>query len=151
MQRINASTCSNFLIGLKWFKIGQIGYNATNGQWGSDVLFINGGNATFIVPSCVASGQYLLRAEAIGKKSGYIFLMWMITKRLSYRSTAICNLVPRCSVLRKPYLLSHKRNLFNAFLQQMSCAQISVTGSSSPKTPATVSFPGAYTRKTLFI
>lgn len=66
-------TRSNLVIGLKWFKIGQIGYNATNGQWGSDVLFINGGNATFTVPSCIVSGQYLFRAEAIGRKHLNIF------------------------------------------------------------------------------
>ncbi|PPQ67980.1 hypothetical protein CVT25_000460 [Psilocybe cyanescens] len=100
------SATQSTVTGLKWFKIGQIGYNATNGQWGSDVLFINGGNATFTVPSCIVSGQYLFRAEAIALQSA-----------TSYPGAQF----------------------------YMSCAQISVTGSSSPKTPATVSFPGAYT------
>lgn len=35
-------------------------------QWGSDRLFINGGNATFTIPSCIQDGQYLLRVEDIG-------------------------------------------------------------------------------------
>lgn len=54
---------------LKWFKIWQDGYDSTTHQWGSDVLFLNGGNATFTIPACLASGNYLLRAEAIGKCS----------------------------------------------------------------------------------
>uniref|UniRef100_A0A8H8CH46 AA9 family lytic polysaccharide monooxygenase n=1 Tax=Psilocybe cubensis TaxID=181762 RepID=A0A8H8CH46_PSICU len=100
------SATQSTVTGLKWFKIGQIGYNATTGQWGSDVLFVNGGNATFTVPTCIASGQYLFRAEAIALQAA-----------TSYPGAQF----------------------------YMSCAQISVTGSSSPKTPATVSFPGAYT------
>ncbi|GLB38358.1 putative glycosyl hydrolase family 61 [Lyophyllum shimeji] len=48
-----------------WFKIFESGYDTTTRQWGSDKLFINGGNATFTIPSCLKAGQYLLRAEAI--------------------------------------------------------------------------------------
>ncbi|KAI0056094.1 glycoside hydrolase family 61 protein G [Artomyces pyxidatus] len=51
--------------GLKWFKIWQDGFTVPGYQWGSDRLFINGGNATFTIPSCIASGQYLLRVEDI--------------------------------------------------------------------------------------
>ncbi|KAH9924283.1 glycoside hydrolase, partial [Epithele typhae] len=38
-------------------------------QWGSDVLFINGGYLNVTIPSCVKSGQYLFRAEAISLSS----------------------------------------------------------------------------------
>jgi len=55
--------------GLDWFKIFQSGYDTSTGQWGSDKLFINGGNMTFTIPSCVQPGQYLLRAEAIALQS----------------------------------------------------------------------------------
>nr|6RS6_A Chain A, AA9 [Panus similis]6RS9_A Chain A, AA9 [Panus similis] len=51
--------------GLKWFKIWQDGYTPATRQWGSDKLFINGGNATFTIPSCLQAGQYLLRVESI--------------------------------------------------------------------------------------
>jgi len=51
--------------GLSWFKIWQDGYSTTTHQWGSDHLFLNGGNATFTIPSCLLNGQYLLRVEAI--------------------------------------------------------------------------------------
>ncbi|KAF8914867.1 glycoside hydrolase [Mucidula mucida] len=51
--------------GLEWFKIFEDGYTPANRQWASDRLFLNGGNATFTIPSCLASGDYLLRAESI--------------------------------------------------------------------------------------
>ncbi|KAJ6559066.1 glycosyl hydrolase family 61-domain-containing protein [Mycena vulgaris] len=51
---------------LNWFKIGQSGLNPTTHQWGSDLLFINKGNTTFTIPSCLSSGDYLLRVEYIG-------------------------------------------------------------------------------------
>ncbi|KAI0076303.1 hypothetical protein K474DRAFT_1270852 [Panus rudis PR-1116 ss-1] len=51
--------------GLKWFKIWEDGYTAATRQWASDRLFINKGNATFTIPSCLLAGQYLLRVESI--------------------------------------------------------------------------------------
>ncbi|KAJ7442677.1 glycoside hydrolase family 61 protein G [Mycena latifolia] len=51
---------------LNWFKIWENGFNPTTHQWGSDLLFINKGNATFTIPSCLSSGDYLLRVEYIG-------------------------------------------------------------------------------------
>lgn len=69
--------------GLKWFKvrsqdyefhvhritylsqIWQDGLNPTTHQWGSDILFTDGGFANFTIPTCIESGQYLLRVEAI--------------------------------------------------------------------------------------
>ncbi|KAJ6559069.1 glycoside hydrolase [Mycena vulgaris] len=54
------------IAGLNWFKIGQSGLNPTTHQWGSDLLFINKGNTTFTIPSCLSSGDYLLRVEYIG-------------------------------------------------------------------------------------
>jgi len=59
------SATQSTVTGLKWFKIFEDGYDATTGQWGSDKLFIAKGNLTFNLPSCISSGQYLLRAESI--------------------------------------------------------------------------------------
>ncbi|KAF7298907.1 Glycoside hydrolase family 61 protein [Mycena indigotica] len=52
--------------GLKWFKIWQSGLNSETGQWASDALYVNKGNVTFPVPSCLPNGDYLLRVEYIG-------------------------------------------------------------------------------------
>ncbi|KAK0201881.1 glycosyl hydrolase family 61-domain-containing protein [Desarmillaria ectypa] len=92
--------------GLKWFKIWQDGYDPVTRQWGSDHLFINGGNATFTIPSCLASGNYLLRAESVNLLSASFY--------------------PGAQFF-------------------MSCAQLSISGSTAFASPATVSFPGAYT------
>ncbi|KAF9485912.1 hypothetical protein BDN70DRAFT_823268 [Pholiota conissans] len=100
------SATQTTVTGLQWFKIGQNGLNPTTHQWGSDLLFANGGNATFTVPSCLESGQYLFRAEAIALQNA-----------ASYPGAQF----------------------------YMSCAQLSISGPTSFKTPATVSFPGAYT------
>ncbi|MBH0005038.1 glycoside hydrolase family 61 protein, partial [Pseudoalteromonas sp. SWYJZ12] len=62
------SATQSSVTGLKWFKIFESGLSAAH-QWGSDVLFINKGNATFTIPPCIKAGQYLLRAEAIALQS----------------------------------------------------------------------------------
>ncbi|CAE6460929.1 unnamed protein product [Rhizoctonia solani] len=50
--------------GLKWFKIAEDGLDS-NGQWGVNRLINNGGKATAVVPKCIPSGHYFLRAEII--------------------------------------------------------------------------------------
>ncbi|TFY83106.1 hypothetical protein EWM64_g910 [Hericium alpestre] len=90
--------------GLQWFKIWEDGLSAS-GQWASDRLFINNGSATFTIPSCIQSGQYLLRVEDIALQDAS-----------SYPGAQFF----------------------------MSCAQIEVS-SGGTDSPATVSFPGAYT------
>ncbi|KAI0632030.1 glycosyl hydrolase family 61-domain-containing protein [Trametes polyzona] len=47
--------------GLQWFKIFEDGLNPQNHQWGSDHLFNSGGFANVTIPSCIPSGDYLLR------------------------------------------------------------------------------------------
>ncbi|KAL4251818.1 Lytic polysaccharide monooxygenase AA9 [Abortiporus biennis] len=91
--------------GLKWFKIWQDGYTVANTQWASDRLYINGGNATFTIPSCIEAGQYLLRVESIS-----------LLEATEYPGAQFF----------------------------LSCGQINVTGGGNAS-PATVSFPGAYT------
>ncbi|KAJ3561749.1 hypothetical protein NP233_g10004 [Leucocoprinus birnbaumii] len=49
--------------GLQWFKIYHDGYDG--GTWAVDKLISNKGKVTFGIPSCIASGQYLLRVELI--------------------------------------------------------------------------------------
>ncbi|KAL1642767.1 hypothetical protein SLS58_005271 [Diplodia intermedia] len=63
----NAATASPD--GLEWFKIYEEGLS--NGQWGVDTLLKNNGWATFVIPSCVASGQYLMRVEVIALHGAY--------------------------------------------------------------------------------
>ncbi|KAJ0118028.1 glycosylhydrolase family 61-1 [Diaporthe amygdali] len=50
-------------VGSGWFKIQQDGYNA--GAWGTSKVINNGGIHAISIPSCIAPGQYLLRAEMI--------------------------------------------------------------------------------------
>ncbi|GME35968.1 Glycoside hydrolase family 61 [Neofusicoccum parvum] len=63
----NAATASPS--GQKWFKIYEEGLNG--GKWGVDTLLQNDGWATFTMPSCVASGQYLMRVEVIALHGAY--------------------------------------------------------------------------------
>ncbi|KAF4545678.1 Glycoside hydrolase family 61 [Lasiodiplodia theobromae] len=55
--------------GLEWFKIYEEGLSS--GHWGVDTLLENDGWATFTMPSCVASGQYLMRVEVIALHGAY--------------------------------------------------------------------------------
>ncbi|KAF2650497.1 lytic polysaccharide monooxygenase [Lophiostoma macrostomum CBS 122681] len=58
----NALTAT--VTGLKWFKIFEDGMDSS-GKWGVTRLYNNKGKLDFTFPSCVPSGQYLLRAEII--------------------------------------------------------------------------------------
>ena len=53
-----------------WFKISEAGYNAATGKWAVDDLIANKGIQNIQIPSCIANGQYLLRAELIALHSG---------------------------------------------------------------------------------
>jgi cellulase len=62
----NAATASPS--GLKWFKVSEDGLDAS-GQWGVDRLINNNGWVDFNLPTCIAPGDYLLRAEIIALHS----------------------------------------------------------------------------------
>ncbi|CAE6458901.1 unnamed protein product [Rhizoctonia solani] len=53
------------MTGLKWFKIAEDGLDA-NGKWGVNRFIESGGKASAVIPKCIPSGHYLLRAEIIG-------------------------------------------------------------------------------------
>ncbi|KAG9192143.1 lytic cellulose monooxygenase (C1-hydroxylating) [Alternaria panax] len=54
--------------GLQWFKVSEDGLDSS-GNWGVDRMINNGGWTEMTMPSCVAPGQYLLRAEMIALHS----------------------------------------------------------------------------------
>ncbi|KAF2707432.1 lytic polysaccharide monooxygenase [Pleomassaria siparia CBS 279.74] len=54
--------------GLKWFKVFEDGLDGS-GKWGVDRMIEGGGWVDFNMPTCVAPGQYLLRAEIIALHS----------------------------------------------------------------------------------
>ncbi|ORY15888.1 glycoside hydrolase family 61 protein-like protein [Clohesyomyces aquaticus] len=54
--------------GLKWFKVSEDGLDGS-GKWGVDRMIAAGGWTDFTLPTCVAPGQYLLRAEIIALHS----------------------------------------------------------------------------------
>ncbi|KAF2743690.1 lytic polysaccharide monooxygenase [Sporormia fimetaria CBS 119925] len=62
----NAATASGS--GLKWFKVFEDGLDGS-GQWGVDRMINSGGWVDFQLPSCIASGNYLLRTEIIALHS----------------------------------------------------------------------------------
>ncbi|TFK19875.1 endoglucanase II, partial [Coprinopsis marcescibilis] len=51
--------------GLKWFKIYHEGYDQASRLWASQKLINNKGKVSFKVPTCIESGQYLLRVEIV--------------------------------------------------------------------------------------
>ncbi|KAI0655315.1 glycoside hydrolase family 61 protein [Cubamyces menziesii] len=51
--------------GLQWFKIYEDGLTVSDQTWAVDRLIANKGKVTFQIPSCIESGQYLLRHEII--------------------------------------------------------------------------------------
>jgi len=51
--------------GSGWFKISEAGYNPSTKDWAVTDLINNQGIQSITIPSCIANGQYLLRAELI--------------------------------------------------------------------------------------
>ncbi|KAF2125439.1 lytic polysaccharide monooxygenase [Dothidotthia symphoricarpi CBS 119687] len=58
------SALTTTVTGLKWFKVYEDGLDSS-GVWAVTRLINNKGKMTFTLPSCIANGQYLLRAELI--------------------------------------------------------------------------------------
>jgi cellulase len=54
--------------GLQWFKVFEDGLDGS-GTWGVDRMISNNGWTEFTVPTCIAPGQYLVRAELIALHS----------------------------------------------------------------------------------
>jgi cellulase len=94
-------------IGDGWFKIQEQGYDASTETWAVTDLIANLGNQTITIPTCIESGQYLLRAEIIAL---------------------------------------HAASSEYGAQFYMECAQINVVGGTGASSPATVSFPGAYSQ-----
>jgi cellulase len=53
---------------LKWFKVSEDGLDGS-GTWGVDRMISAAGWVDFTMPSCIAPGNYLLRAEIIALHS----------------------------------------------------------------------------------
>jgi cellulase len=53
----------------QWFKVYEDGLDMSSGTWGVDRMISAGGWVDFTMPSCIAPGQYLLRAEIIALHS----------------------------------------------------------------------------------
>jgi Auxiliary Activity family 9 (formerly GH61) len=58
------SALTTTVTGLKWFKIYEDGLDS-NGVWAVTRLVNNKGKVNVKIPSCIPSGNYLLRAELI--------------------------------------------------------------------------------------
>lgn len=53
-----------------FFKVAEDGYTGTTASWGTEILNANCGKRSFTVPKNLASGDYLVRAEAIALHAG---------------------------------------------------------------------------------
>jgi cellulase len=53
-----------------FFKVAEDGYTGTTSSWGTEILNANCGKRAFTVPKSLASGDYLVRAEAIALHAG---------------------------------------------------------------------------------
>ncbi|KAJ3508906.1 hypothetical protein NLJ89_g5499 [Agrocybe chaxingu] len=62
MAQVPDATQSS-VTGLKWFKVYHDGLSS--GTWAVDKLIQNKGKVSFAIPTCIPSGQYLLRVELI--------------------------------------------------------------------------------------
>lgn len=107
-----------------WFKVSEMGLPSNNPEyWATQVLNDNCGHYTFTVPD-IAPGQYLLRAEVIGK----------------CRSFFLPNENEMCSSW-VPAL--HVAGSVGGAQFYMSCFQLNVGGSGTAN-PPTVKIPGVY-------
>ncbi|KAK6514708.1 hypothetical protein TWF281_004905 [Arthrobotrys megalospora] len=57
--------------GLKWFKVAHEGFNTATKKWAVDTMIDAKGWWYFNLPTCLAPGNYLLRAELIALHSAY--------------------------------------------------------------------------------
>ncbi|KAH7389166.1 glycoside hydrolase family 61 protein [Cadophora sp. MPI-SDFR-AT-0126] len=64
MSKVDDATTADGSAGT-WFKVAEDGYDAATGKWADDILNANCGKRTFTVPSDIATGDYLIRAEEI--------------------------------------------------------------------------------------
>jgi len=64
LKKVSSAT-SDAGTGDGWFKISESGLNLGTGKWATEDLIAALGEQAIPIPSCIASGQYLLRAELI--------------------------------------------------------------------------------------
>lgn len=62
-----SDAASSGTTGLQWFKVAHDGL--ANGKWAVDTMIANQGWHYFNMPTCIAPGDYLLRAELIALHS----------------------------------------------------------------------------------
>jgi cellulase len=55
--------------GLKWFKVASEGLDTSTGKWAVDKMIAGAGWWSFTMPSCLAPGDYLMRAELLALHS----------------------------------------------------------------------------------
>ena len=72
-----------------WFKVFESGYDAATDTWGNDVINEGCGKQELTLPSDIADGDYLLRAETIalhtaGQPGGAQFYMSCYVSSLSH-------------------------------------------------------------------
>ena len=119
--------------GLQWFKIYEDGLTVSTGQWAVDRLIANKGKVSFTIPSCIQSGQYLLRHEIIGASSALPSLFCAGGRKLMRLR------------MRSDVIALYHASKYPGAEFYVECAQLNVIGGSGDEDPeSTVQFPGAY-------
>ena len=65
VKKVTDSSASNNAAGDGWFKIMEDGYDSVAGKWCTEKLIPNDGHLSATVPSDLAPGYYLVRAELL--------------------------------------------------------------------------------------
>ncbi|KAH8724470.1 glycoside hydrolase family 61 protein-like protein [Phaeosphaeriaceae sp. PMI808] len=71
MAKCPDSGCNNWMPGSQavWFKIQEEGRQGTSNVWGATATMKAGGFASYTIPKCISSGNYLVRHEIIALHS----------------------------------------------------------------------------------
>ncbi|KAG8972167.1 hypothetical protein FRC05_010336 [Tulasnella sp. 425] len=66
------SALTTTVTGLQWFKIWEDGFHS-DGTWAVDTMITNKGLVNFTIPTCIPSGNYLLRVELIALHGASVY------------------------------------------------------------------------------
>ncbi|RDW90951.1 hypothetical protein BP5796_02116 [Coleophoma crateriformis] len=75
MAACPSTGCKGYLPGTDavWFKIAEAGREGTSDVWGDTPLMYAGNTTSYTIPSCLISGEYIVRQEIIALHAAYSY------------------------------------------------------------------------------
>ncbi|KAK0130467.1 hypothetical protein ONS96_000986 [Cadophora gregata f. sp. sojae] len=145
MSKVDDATKADASAGT-WFKVAEDGYDSATKKWADDLLNANCGKRTFTVPSDLATGDYLIRAEEIalhaaGSAGGAQFYMSCYQVHVEGTGSATPTGVsfPGAYSATDPGILI---NIYNGVdVYQIPGPEVYVSGGSSSPAPAPAPAP----------